>query len=755
MNRVAIFRSLLLPISETFIIEQANALKTWQPTLMGFRHIKHGLKATHITQRIIPEAHTPATRALRFWLSLPTPQIVEYLKQENIDVVHAHFGIDATEIWPSVKSADLPLVVTLHGFDINTHRSWWEAGKSGLRRRMYPRRLLKMATHPNVRFIAVSKAIKDRAIEYGIPEEKITVSYIGVNTERFKPGGQPISLRRKRILFVGRMTDKKAPLLMIRAFSKVRKKIPDAELVMIGDGPLLEQSKLLAEQLDTPVKFLGACTSDEVLQQLHKSRVFCLPSVTTPNGNAEGLPISLLEAQACGLPCVTTQHSGNIEAIREDITGIAVAENDIAGTSEALITALNTFNTDQTQESIAQYTSDYFKISNNTQALEKLYNNSLVEKTIAPNIKAKSSLKYLARKIGIRSRFRKLMKKLRATSSLKSKIKKLPTGQKIIYALTPPPELSNIGDHAQVFAIQKWFKLHFPNMPVLEVDKNETIEAQKILLNSISPDDIIFLHSGGNLGDRGMWSETGRRLIINNFKKNRIISLPQTIYFSDTEEGRKQQAISSQIYASHPHLTIIGRDEQSGELARELFPKATVFTAPDFVLSLNLDDFDLAPSQSNNGKVIACLRQDKESIFSIEERIRISTSLTKSATLTDTTLNQPILETERFNIIKKFLANILEHEAMITDRFHGLIFSVIAQKPTVVLPTVDHKLTSAINWFRDIDNVDFISNSQDISKSLELVLNKSNITTPDFNACYFNVLPDLLDLRHVIKDSPK
>ena len=238
MNRVAIFRADLLPVSETFIRDQASALVHWQPVLLGLRELPEGLETPGIQREIVPSGNR-VSNTLRFWFSHPNPHLVRRLKEIDIGLVHAHFGTDASDIWPSVKAAGLPMLVTLHGYDITIHREWWEAGHGGLRRRVYPRRLLHMAEYPTVHFIAVSKAVKERAIKFGIPEGKITVAYIGVDTRRFKLGGLPLEQRRKRILFVGRMVEKKAPLLMIRAFADVRRVIPDAELAMIGDGPCL------------------------------------------------------------------------------------------------------------------------------------------------------------------------------------------------------------------------------------------------------------------------------------------------------------------------------------------------------------------------------------------------------------------------------------------------------------------------------------------------------------------------------------
>jgi pyruvyl transferase EpsI len=349
--------------------------------------------------------------------------------------------------------------------------------------------------------------------------------------------------------------------------------------------------------------------------------------------------------------------------------------------------------------------------------------------------------------------FLKILRKLRArykkrsiVHGLKLRIRNLKSGKKIIYALIPTPQLANIGDQAQVVAIELWLKKHFPDHAVLEVNKDETIYGQRLLNEFIKQDDLIFLHSGGNLGDRGIWSETGRRLMIQNFLQNRIISLPQTIFFSDTDEGRKQKVISQKIYAGHPNLTIIGRDKESGRLAERLFPTAQVLVVPDFVLSLTLDDLGICNITPKSGKILACLRVDDESVLTAEGRKNIAKSLGEKTTLIDTTLSEPINAENRIAFIRQFVSTVLEHEAVVTDRFHGLIFSVIAKRPAVVLQTVDHKLTSAMDWFNTTSFVIFSPSVNQIDQKLQQVLSDNLRECPDFRAEYFDNLPDRLGL---------
>ncbi len=312
---------------------------------------------------------------------------------------------------------------------------------------------------------------------------------------------------------------------------------------------------------------------------------------------------------------------------------------------------------------------------------------------------------------------------------------------KIIYGITPPPRLKNIGDHAQAVAIHLWLARHYPDRPVLEVDKDQARYYLPALRFLIRPDDLIFLHSGGNLGDRGLWSENIRRLLITTFRKNRIVSLPQTIFFSDSERGRTERERSIRLYARHPDLTIIGRDAESGELAKELFPKARTFAMPDFVLSL-----DARPrrEKSDKPRVLLCLRRDDESILSDAERQALEKDLDMETAVFDTTLDEPILHEKRGEVLEGVLDYFSSFDLVVTDRYHGLIFSVITKKPCIVLRTVDHKLTSAIDWFRDLAFVFRAGSYADVAGMIDTALDCENFDAPDWNAEYFDRIPGLV-----------
>ena len=326
--------------------------------------------------------------------------------------------------------------------------------------------------------------------------------------------------------------------------------------------------------------------------------------------------------------------------------------------------------------------------------------------------------------------------------------------RRVIYGLLPTAGLKNVGDHAQVVAIQRWIGKHYPGLPIVELDKNVILACRDEIARNARKDDLVFLHSGGNLGDRGIWSETARRTIIEALPDNRIVSLPQTIFFSDTPFGRYQKQVSQAVYARHGHLSVIGRDGVSGSLAKALFPRSQVTTMPDFVLSLRKEDFNPAPRPENAGKIMICLRLNSESVFTPEQRLQLAASVNAPSTLYDTTLEHPIEAAQRYGVVRDTIELFDSHDAVVTDRFHGVIFGIICRKPVVVLRTVDHKLTSAVEWFKDIPNVQFCDTPDQIGATLERVRKTPVEHYPDFNALYFDRLPQLIDEMAYATEAP-
>jgi glycosyltransferase involved in cell wall biosynthesis len=377
-KKLLVCKSTLLPYSETFIKSQVLAYSSWSPVLVGTEKLAAGLPLDGIEVRILkscaPNVLGRVQRKVLRQLGMAAPGSVEQLRREGASLVQVHFATEALEYWPVIRHLELPVVVTLHGFDINTYKEWWENEGATASERRYPARLLALARQDQVHFVAVSEAIKQRAIEFGIPADRITVHYIGIDLTQFQQSGRPIAQRGPRILYVGRLVEKKGGEFLIRAFRLIRSSLPDAELVMAGAGPLLHELQGLAKELNVPVSFLGSVTSAEVRRQMEMARVFCLPSITAKNGDAEGLGIVILEAQACGLPVVTSAMGGATEGIVDGVTGYAFPEKDVQSMSNHLMSLLRD---DRLAESMSRaapaFIASRFDIRRCTRSLEDLY----------------------------------------------------------------------------------------------------------------------------------------------------------------------------------------------------------------------------------------------------------------------------------------------------------------------------------------------------------------------------------------------
>ncbi|HDY89289.1 MAG TPA: polysaccharide pyruvyl transferase, partial [bacterium] len=238
------------------------------------------------------------------------------------------------------------------------------------------------------------------------------------------------------------------------------------------------------------------------------------------------------------------------------------------------------------------------------------------------------------------------------------------------------------------------------------------------------------------------WSESIRRLLIQTFKKNKIVSLPQTIYFSNTEKGKYERENTRRIYNAHSNLTIITRDPKSEEIAKELLTKARIFCMPDFVLSMKPKK---SLHKNNPPEALIVLRQDNESFLSAEQRKAVSDLLPYKCIYFDTVNDTPIKEQERISVLEKCLDVFRSTDVVVTDRFHGVIFSIICCKSCVALRSIDHKLISGWHWFKDIPFVKFANDISEIKHLIEESFSIEKREIPDFNKHYFNKIPEIIN----------
>ncbi len=339
---MVIYRTEVLPLSETFVRDQARALYRWHPVLVGERRIDAlPLFDLAVRARYAGPPTLPQRLAGAAWrrLGQASPSVVALARQVKPRLIHAHFGFDGVEAWPIARRLRVPLLVTLHGSDITTRMDWFRSGRAGRRWKAYPSRLARLAACDQVSFVAISENIRRAAVQAGLPEGRLFVERIGVDGSLFVHDGLPVAQRRPVVLFLGRLIEKKGCRFLVEAFRTVKCHMPDARLIVAGDGPQRAALEAQAGGLEG-VRFVGSVSREEVQALMREARVFCLPSVTAESGDAEGLPLVILEAQASGVPVVTSARGGADEGIRDGETGLAFAEGDVPALTSHLTRVL-------------------------------------------------------------------------------------------------------------------------------------------------------------------------------------------------------------------------------------------------------------------------------------------------------------------------------------------------------------------------------------------------------------------------------
>ncbi|MDQ3190812.1 MAG: glycosyltransferase [Bacteroidota bacterium] len=250
-------------------------------------------------------------------------------KKHNIKAILVEYGTNAVKYLPILKKANIPFIVHFHGYDASVKKIL-EANK------IEYEILFEQAAY----IIAVSRVMEAKLLLLGCAREKLIYNVYGPNDGFFDV--QP-SYNNNTFVGIGRFVDKKAPYYTILAFKKVVEKYKDAQLILAGEGNLLNMCENLVKHLKIQknVVFPGKIAPEKYKNHLEKSLGFVQHSITANDGDMEGTPVAIIEASAAGLPVVSTIHAGIPDVILNGETGLLVKEHDVDGMSEFMIKLLD------------------------------------------------------------------------------------------------------------------------------------------------------------------------------------------------------------------------------------------------------------------------------------------------------------------------------------------------------------------------------------------------------------------------------
>jgi colanic acid/amylovoran biosynthesis glycosyltransferase len=254
--------------------------------------------------------------------------ILRLLKRRPADLMHVYFGHLGVHLRQFIRYWDRPAVVSFHGADV-------------MPRLQDPHYLGYMQDLFTVvpLVLARSASLAERLVNIGCPREKIRLNRTGIPLMEF-----PLVERRSpdagawRLVQSCRLITKKGLRTALRAFADFLQSYPKATFTIAGEGPLRDELEQLAGQLGIAdaVHFAGFLSQAELNKLYSESHLFLHPSQVTENEDQEGIPNSMLEAMATGLPVAGTLHGGIPEAVRDGESGFLVAERDEAALAQVL-----------------------------------------------------------------------------------------------------------------------------------------------------------------------------------------------------------------------------------------------------------------------------------------------------------------------------------------------------------------------------------------------------------------------------------
>jgi glycosyltransferase involved in cell wall biosynthesis len=258
--------------------------------------------------------------------------LLRVLSRIDARVLHIYFGQIAVHLLPLIRTWKNPSIVSFHGADVTVD----------MNKRAYrdaTRQMLEAVKLVLVRSESLRRALTD----LGCDPKKIEVQHTGIPLEEFpfRERSFVAAATEWRLVQAGRLIEKKGLPVTLRAFAVFLDQYPNATLTIAGEGPLLGQLQKLAHELNIQerVSFTGFVSQEQLREIYYRSHIFLHPSQTGRDGNQEGIPNSMLEAMASGLPVFATDHGGIPEAIEKGLSGVLVPERDHEALARALLNA--------------------------------------------------------------------------------------------------------------------------------------------------------------------------------------------------------------------------------------------------------------------------------------------------------------------------------------------------------------------------------------------------------------------------------
>lgn len=319
------------------------------------------------------------------------------------------------------------------------------------------------------------------------------------------------------------------------------------------------------------------------------------------------------------------------------------------------------------------------------------------------------------------------------------------------------PTHSNLGDQAQACCIEKYFRKFFSDHIVFKLSNNAfDFYEEKILMilkEKIKETDLIFFQSGYSFTGIHPY-ENMHRKIVENFPYNKIVFLPQTVKFKNQKILENVQ----NFYGKYDNIYFFARDKISYDIYKSIFPEhRNVHCFPDIVTT-EIGNYDFNNNERNG--ILLCVRNDVEKLYSFQEISLFKEKLQKIAKVSLSDTNSETKENslkEYWKKIEETIDDYAQYQVIITDRYHGTIFALIANTPVIILKTTDHKVVTGADWFEGVyeDYVYVVNDLEEASQvAQQIVTGFEYRKLPSyFKEKYYDRLKDIIEYGELKNDN--
>lgn len=302
------------------------------------------------------------------------------------------------------------------------------------------------------------------------------------------------------------------------------------------------------------------------------------------------------------------------------------------------------------------------------------------------------------------------------------------------------PEHRNLGDHAIALVSKQLIEKTLPNHKIFELSMSFSKRILFPLSFFIKKDIILFIPGGGWLGNVWFHNEVFVQKILKRFKKNKIVILPQTVYWDETITNASELQHCARTYYNHNDLLFFTREKRSYEfiIQNKFVPEARTSLFPDIALFLKY-----AGVHKERKYVRLCFRNDREKVLENTNIVQIKNwFIEKQCAITciNTIESERFDASQRENKVISKLDEFSNSILVVTDRLHSMIFCAITGTPCIVLDNSTNKVSGVYEWLKHSGFIYLARNIEDVYNNAEKVLESTVPNNLDLQPYFIEML---------------